>query len=185
MKMLRQGKIRSTLRYLWIFSIIVLAWQGFSSYAKLPEKLATHFDMSGNPDGWSSRKGFFTGWYLLILGMNVLWLLSVMLMSHLLTKKKMTWMVNMPNKDYWLETDERSQEFVKRINTILSGVAFFTNLMWAAIYHIIIQSNIETRFHLNMWAIWITACIMLGFTFTYLLTAFRKPEDSTTIMKED
>ena len=94
-------------------------------------------------------------------------------------------MVNMRNKDYWVETAERREEFVRRTNTMLFGVAFFTNLMWLAIYHSIIQSNIETRIHLGMWAVWTTAGIMMVFTFVYLFTAFRKPKDSAIATEEE
>jgi len=94
-------------------------------------------------------------------------------------------MVSMPNRDYWLETDERREEFVRRTNTMLFGVAFFTNLMWSAIYHSIIQSSIETRLHLGMWAVWATVGVMMVFTFVYLFIAFRKPKDSATATEEE
>jgi uncharacterized membrane protein len=160
-------------KYLWICSIIFLIWQGYSSYAKLPERMATHFDASGNPNGWSSKGSFFMLWYLMILGMNLMWLLIPWLM-----RKAPPRMMNIPNRDYWLATDDRKEECFKRMDMMISMIAFLTNLMWSVIYHSIIQSNIETRLHFDMWMIFVPVGIMLILIFAYLLTAFRRPAAS-------
>ena len=176
MKTWSQNSVRSTLKYLWICSIIVLIWQGYSSYSKLPERFATHFDISGNPDGWSSRKGFFTAWYSLLLGMNAMWLLAALLIPRTLSKTR-SWMLSIPNRDYWLATDERKKECARLLNTMMFGISFLTNLMWSVIYHGIIQSSIETKIHFPIWAMFVVVGVMLIFTLIFLLTAFRKPAE--------
>jgi hypothetical protein len=113
----------------------------------------------------------------MIFGMNAMWLIVLMLIPRLLGKK-LAWMVSIPNKDYWMATDERREECGKLMNTMILGIAFLTNLMCSVVYHAVIQSNIETRLRINIWAIWITTGIMLIFTFVYLLTAFKKPSDA-------
>ena len=97
------------------------------------------------------------------------------LLLPLLVRKTPARMINIPNKEYWLATDEHREECIKLITTMMSGIAFLTNLMWGVIYHGIIQGNIETRIHLRMWAIFALAGIILIFVFVYLLTAFKKP----------
>ncbi len=175
--------MKTALKYLWICSLIILMWQIFSSYGKLPEKMATHFDLSGNPNGWSSKRGFFIGWSALIFGMNAMWLLSVVLIPRLLRKESTRGMLNIPNRDYWLETDERKKECARLINTMMISTAFLINLMLIVISHGIIQSNITMRVG-NMWLLWVMTGIMLGFVFVYLFTAFRKPKDFTTTKEE-
>ncbi len=51
-----QPRAKTILKYLWIFSALLIVWQIYSSYSSLPERLATHFDSSGNPNGWSSSR---------------------------------------------------------------------------------------------------------------------------------
>ncbi len=179
-----QDRVRTVLKYLWILSFVFLVWQSLSSYPKLPERLATHFDASGNLDGWSSRRGFFIGWYALILGMNAIWLLSVTLIPRSL-RGRFARSINIPNRDYWLATDERKAECARRMNTMMFGISFLTNVMWGIIHHSIIQSSIETRIHLSITAIWVIMGALLVFTFAYLFTAFRKPKASTTDQKEE
>ena len=174
MEIWSQEWLRSCLKYLWIISIVFLVWQAYSSYPQLPDRMASHFDASGNPDRWSSKSGFFTMWYVLIFGMNGIWLLSVVLISKL-SGKNLRWTFNIPNRDYWFETEERKGKCVRLMNTMMFGIAFLTNIMWGFILHGIIQSNIETKIHIRMWVIFVPVGIMLVFTFVYLLTAFRKP----------
>ena len=171
-----QPHVKTILKYLWIFSALLIVWQVYSSYSSLPERLATHFDSSGNPNGWSSRRGFLIIWCSTILGMNAMWLLSVFLIPRLL-RKKLAWTVNIPNKDYWLATDERIQECSRLMNAMMFGIAFLINVMMAVIYHIIVQSNVKTTIRTGMWGIFATTGIMLLFTFVYLFTAFRKPKE--------
>jgi hypothetical protein len=106
--------------------------------------------------------------------MNALWLVSVLLISILL-RKTAGGMVNVPNKDYWLATDERRRECARLMNTMMFGISFLTNLMWGVIYHGIIQSNIKTIVHVDMWMVFAPVVILLVFTLVFLLTAFRKP----------
>ena len=176
MKIWLRPQVRSTLKYLWILSLLLLIWQGYTSYSRLSERLATHFDASGNPNGWSSREGFFRLWYLTIFGMNAAWLLALALTPRML-RSRFRRTVNIPNKDYWLATDERIEQYARLSNTLVFGISFLINILFAAIYHSIIQSNIETRLHIGMWGIYVPAGIILAFTLIYMLTAFRKPAE--------
>ena len=175
MKTWSQDSVRSTLKYLWIFSIFLLIWQGYSSYSKLPDQLATHFDMSGKPDGWSSKGNFFVTWYAVILGINAL----TIFMTLMITKGKFpASILNVPNKDYWLATEERKEECIKRIEPVIFATFSLTNITFSIVYQAIIQSNIETIFRFPVWSIFVPLVIMFIYVFAYLATAFKKPEGS-------
>ena len=170
-----QSYVKLTLKYLWIISLIVLIWQGYSAYLKLPVQVATHFNSSGVPNGWSSRTSFFTVWGLTMVGMNAMWLLSVFLLPRCL-RAKFAQTVNIPNRDYWLSTDERRVECGRLMNAMMFGVAFMTNALFIVIFHSIVQSNINPGGGMHMERLLIIVALLLIFIGVYLLTAFRKAE---------
>jgi uncharacterized membrane protein len=175
--------VRSALKYLWILSVLFLISQLYASYSSLPERVATHFDASGNPNGWSSKGSFITTWSLTLLGLNALWLIITLLVPFLLVEKKIKWAVNIPNRDYWMSTDELRKICAELINALIFGMAFLTNALFAVIYYMIVQSNINPNARSSIWVVWIMVGILLIFSFVYLFTAFRK-NDFVSVKEE-
>lgn len=69
----------------------------------LPEKVASHFNFYGEADGWMNKGGYLVMTHLFGLGLP-----SVMMLMFQLTRYLPGWMVNMPNKEYWLSPARRS-----------------------------------------------------------------------------
>lgn len=170
-----RNDVRQAMKYLWIASTILIILQAYTAYSKLPVNIATHFNSSGVPDDWSSRKNFFIQWYSLTLGMNGLWLLMVILMPRSLNSK-FRWAISIPNKEYWLSTDEGKIECSKLMNGMVFGLAFLTNLLFAFVCRGIVISNTQMGGKINLGQIFITAALLLIFIGVYSLTAFRKPK---------
>ena len=171
-----RSDVRLILKYLWIISTIVLIVQAYSAYSTLPVRVATHFNASGVPDGWSSRKSFFITWYSLILGMNLIWLLTVIFAPRSLYSKY-TWALSIPNRDYWLATDERKSECGRLINTVIYGSGVFVNLIFGIMFYETVRSNTMMGGRIRISGVLLTSALFLIFVLVYTLTAFRKSDE--------
>ncbi|MFO1042560.1 MAG: CehA/McbA family metallohydrolase [Planctomycetaceae bacterium] len=118
--------------FLLVLLFILFGISLAATFSLLPEKVATHFDITGLPDGWMSRTlhlifiGLFgIGFPLLIIG--ICW--SVRYVSPVT--------INIPHRDYWLAEERRleSVDFVFRHSIWLGclGIAFITGLHWAVV----------------------------------------------------
>ena len=74
------------------------------SAGRLPERVATHFDIAGRPNGWMSRDMAtdFT------LGVG-LFLPALTISMMALTSRIPVSFVNIPNRDYWLAPERRRE----------------------------------------------------------------------------
>jgi uncharacterized membrane protein len=94
----------------------------------LPETVASHFDASGAPNGWSSRAGYAA--LLLIIG--VFLPLGIVAMVNRLTRRG-PGQLNIPAKDYWTRP-EHAEEAIRRVRAymwwlgcIMTGMAAMTH----------------------------------------------------------
>jgi uncharacterized membrane protein len=78
--------------------------QALYYYPQLPDKVASHFGASGQPDSWSTRN-FFVAFYLMAVGFTA----SMFLAIHFGMSKMPASLINLPNKDYWLSPERRQQ----------------------------------------------------------------------------
>lgn len=159
------------IKLLWVFSILFLIYQGYSSYSYLPERMATHFDISGNPNGWSSKYSFFVTWYITIFFMNGMFYA----ISKFIQKIPES-MINIPNKKYWFETEERKKESIKKVVAMLPGTSFLLNIFLSFIYESILRSNTGKGFNLPAWVMFLFIAVIMSFTFGYIYLNFKKPK---------
>lgn len=104
------------LTLLWL---AVLAWQ----VAVLPERVPTHFDGSGQADGWSSRAG--------ALAFSAGLPLVVVFPMPLLAKLAVVWpqSINAPNRDWWIASGTRLRRFERLLREDLWLIAAVTMLV--------------------------------------------------------
>jgi hypothetical protein len=78
-------------------------------YPRLPERMATHFDLGGTPDDWSTKGTFFAIYYS-VMAVSVLLLLGPALLFRVLP----TGMMNIPNKGLWFSPEhvQESRDFL-------------------------------------------------------------------------
>ena len=77
----------------------------FSSFSHLPERVATHFDFSGQPNGWMNRHSLLLvsigfGFCFPLLPVALCWLVRFVPNG-----------INIPNRDYWLAAQRRRETF--------------------------------------------------------------------------
>ena len=84
---------------LWLLGDLALAWP------MLPQRIATHFNAVGYPNGWSSP-----GALLSQLGVQ-LGLMTVLMLAAGWVDRLPDQLVNLPNKDYWLAPERRAATY--------------------------------------------------------------------------
>lgn len=123
---------RPILLLLIVFFIGQLAY----FYPQLPEKVASHFNASGQPDNWSSRNSFviFTAIFgLFAAGFPVL-------VMFLIENAPFS-LLNLPNKEYWLAEERRESSLAmirQRFEWLSVGMLALIN----AVIYMTMQANI-------------------------------------------
>jgi uncharacterized membrane protein len=85
--------------------LIALAWgQILWLRDRLPERVASHFDFAGNPNGWTTRDGFLATYGIMVTATGLL-----LLGGALLMRRVPATMINLPNRDYWLDPARRGE----------------------------------------------------------------------------
>jgi len=167
---------------LFILPLAIFAAQTAVHYPGLPERIASHFDLAGNPNGWSSKASFF----LLLGGLQgffslIFWGLSVGL------RKIPPALINIPRRDYWLAPERREESLEYLANWCLwFGLA--TQVLLAAVLELCIRANREMpppgeaqAGPMGQPFLWILV-VYLAFTFVNAARLYvhfwRKPDDT-------
>jgi len=147
------------------------------SLPMLPERVATHFDASGAPDGWMSRSGclIFTSIF------GVAFPLFIIGMCHAARYLHAS-AINIPNRAYWLAEERRleSAEYLFRHSLWMGclGSAFATGLHWSVVF-----SNQRDPVRLPMsWVLGTTGLFLAGTVLWvyFLYRRFRLPDSART-----
>jgi len=101
-----------------LFSLLsaLMAGNAIYHYLILPQRVATHFGFSGEPDAWGPKTVVFL-WYLIISAV-LAWLFVAV--NRALKPGNLTWL-NIPDKNYWL-APERIYATLKYVR---SGMLLF------------------------------------------------------------
>lgn len=89
----------------------------------LPDTVASHFDITGKPDGWMAREA-------LVLLNAILWTVAngIFLALRALSRdRKFLGLFNLPWREHWLGTPERSEKGIALVQEILEMTAIFFN----------------------------------------------------------
>ena len=115
-----------------VFYVLVVGLLGvvLVTLRRLPPSVASHFDASGTPNGWSSRLGYV----LLLVVIGVLLPLSVAALVRRLTGQGPA-LLNIPARDHWTRP-ENGKEAVRRVRAyvwwlgcIMAGTALVIHLL--------------------------------------------------------
>ncbi len=153
-------------------SLISLAIGGLSVvrivqvWDQLPERMASHYGPSGQPNGFMSRDEFFI-FYFVVFGLVVL-LFSTM--PALLTRIPRE-LVNIPHREYWL-TDERWPEALERMGDWMSWFGTAMATLAAAVLHLVLRSNLS-RAPLDNTAMLVILGSFFAFTGIWLVRLYR------------
>jgi len=161
---------KSLLKLIVFAVIAVLAGEIYYYYPLLPQKMATHFNASGEVNGWSDKSTFFLfmiGIFVVVMG--ILGAITVWL------DKMPVSLFNLPNKEYWFAEERRASTFrliKKYMNFINIGTAVFLLFM----LHLTIVANLKPKPVLDseFWLIFIFYFIgVVGYSL-YLIMYFNR-----------
>jgi|SRR5581483_4971729 len=119
----------------------------------LPERVASHFDFAGQPNGWSARGSFLTSY----LGVVALLLLVGVGSGLAFAKLPIRW-IDLPNRAYWLDP-ERRQATVRWMRAWSQWLCAVSIATMTFIWNEIARANQHTP-------------VELGASFTYGVAGF-------------
>lgn len=76
-------------------------------WPKLPDRVATHFDVAGNPDDWMSKQSATIVSLVLAIGLPLLFY-AVGLLIRIVPAST----INIPRREYWLAPERRAESIV-------------------------------------------------------------------------
>lgn len=125
-----------------LFSILVLLNIAIAIYyySSLPELVAIHFTLSGEPDGWNAKAiylGFQIGLSLFIL----LFFFGLVKMLNMLPDSAL----NIPHQDYWLAPERRDQT-ISQFQILLYNIGSATMLLFFILHFQINRANLDDVF---------------------------------------
>jgi uncharacterized membrane protein len=110
----------------------------WSLWAQLPDTVASHYGLSGRADSYMSKEGFFLVFALVGGGA-----LAAIFASPTLMRRLPPSLINIPNRAYWLATDERREIAIERLADLLGGMGVATAALLAAVTEIVMQANLN------------------------------------------
>lgn len=141
----------------------------------LPERIAVHFGLGGEPDRWASRETNLLFFVVFLVPMFALLWYSARLMLAVPAK----W-INLPHKEYWLKPERRAE--MRRMMERLFhefGIALFAFFFYISL--LTIDANLSDPVRLNEALFLPGLVIFLAYTVYWtikLVLAFRVPPDS-------
>ena len=108
-------------------------------YPQLPDTLASHFGLSGDPDGWTSKQSFVTIYAVVVAVIGVMFFG----LAFFLPKFPES-MINVPYREYWL-APERRDESLAAMTEILLWLGNLTLIFIIAVMHLAFETNLGHR----------------------------------------
>ncbi len=127
----------TTARLAFWGTVLIAVGQVLYYTPKLPVRVASHFGGDGVADGWQSPSGFMT-FDLLMIGIMAG---SFGLLPALMRRFPAS-MINVPNRDYWL-TPERRTETLATLERSMLWIGTLTMVFLILVMHMVIAANLN------------------------------------------
>lgn len=124
------------LAWAWIAVLAVVIIYFLMLYGSLPERIATHFDAVGKPNGFQVKGDFLASFLPFILLANGIIGALTFSMGSVPTR-----FINIPRRDYWLATEERKKELFGKLRATTCLLGLFLNATFLFTLHVIYQAN--------------------------------------------
>ena len=163
------------MRYGRIFFVAVLLICLFETarlWSISPDQMAAHFNIQGAPDRFVSKAEFF--WF---QSQSILVVILVSLPLQVLFRIVPSNMINMPNREYWL-APERRTDTIDRLNSFGSTLFAVILVITQAGFEISVYANLQTPIVFNaglMFAVMAVSFVLIGLLLIQLVLSFRMP----------
>ncbi|MGA7194704.1 MAG: DUF1648 domain-containing protein [Anaerolineales bacterium] len=169
--------IETQMRFGRIFFVIILLVCIFETvrlWGIAPAQVASHFDILGNPDHFTTKAQFFAfeiETMLVVIGLGVLTQVFVLITP-------VEWInMKMPNRDYWLAPEHRD-EIMDRINSFVAILFGIVALGVQAGFELAVSANLHQPIHFDSQAMLIVIAGLFVATpvmLVWLMISFRIP----------
>ena len=167
---------RRLLPILLVLAAAVFVITHFMWIAQMPERVASHFNAAGKPNGWMTR-GQHSGFMLLFgLGEPAFVLTLIWAMKFLPAN-----LLNVPKPDYW----RAPENYPKACAIMLTWAQTLAvaMLIWNTFFNrLIIKANLISPPHLantDIWPLTVVFVIMIAGSIAWLIWRFRQTDDAT------
>jgi serine/threonine-protein kinase len=160
----------------WIgITLLIAVGHGIWAYTVLPERVASHWDGLGNPNGYMSRDGFVSFYLWLMVGLSTLFG-----GIGALVRVTPDDAVNLPNKEYWL-APERREATITTITHQMNAFTIMMNAFMIGIHQLSIMANLTPDKHLSngVWVLLVGFLGGTGFWVYKMITEFKVPQTPT------
>jgi uncharacterized membrane protein len=145
-------------------------------YPQLPDTIASHFGPSGQPDDWSSKRTYAA----VILAIAAVLALAFLGIG-LLLRRLPDYMINLPNRDYWLAPPRRDGA-IATLMRLLHWFGLATLALLIAMNQLVFNANLHSPANLSS-ASWLLIGAYLAFALVWttgLLWRFRVSRNAHT-----
>lgn len=152
---------------------VVAVIQFVHYYARLPDTLATHFNMAGQPNGWTGRAGFIAT----MGAIEALFVVGALLFTKFAARIP-TGALNIPNRDYWLEPARRSDS-LKFVWSHILWIETITLAFLIAVTEVVFRSNLTggtPALPGNFFYVLVVFVLTIGWLSIRILLRFRRHE---------
>ena len=150
-----------------LFGYIALIVGVAATYARMPERVASHFGADGVANGWTSRDGYV--WFMV----GIATLVSLTILAAFGSVRYLpSAHVNIPRRDYWLAPERRAEtaRTLMRSGLLMVGL---NSLFFLAIHLLVVAANQSQAPKLSS-AVWALLVAFLAATGVLLFKLYRR-----------
>jgi uncharacterized membrane protein len=165
--------------YLMIGLLALGFFQMYNFYPRLPDQVASHFTISGQPDGWSEKSHFVYFSLGMYAFLTVLFSIIALFIPRLPDS-----LINLPHKDYWLDPQRRNQT-MDSMSRFMFITGNLTLLLMLILNQNIINYNLqETDKPFTGMVYFLTAYLLAIAVITVRLIGkyFKKPKENNGLL---
>ncbi len=160
-------------KILAVLSLVAIA-QNAIYWTQLPEQVATHFGVNGQPDAWMSRNAATA--VMVVLQLVMPWFFVGI--GYILKFTPIS-LISVPHREYWFDAERKDASLVK-MQRFLTAFAGCMSLFIMAINHLTFKANLNGG-GLNMTAFGLVLVMFLsgvGIMVINLLRRFQLPRSA-------
>jgi uncharacterized membrane protein len=137
-------------------------------YPNLPDRMASHFNGAGEPDGWTSKQNF-----LIFEAVILLLIIAEFSLLPLLIEKMPASLINLPNKTHWLSETNRNATFAV-IRHYFEWFSVGLLALFIAVNEMVFRANLNKQPLSNsIWIVLIVFLLLVGIWLVKFILRFR------------
>jgi uncharacterized membrane protein len=154
--------------------ILLAVARSAAVFSALPRRMASHFDGSGQPNGFMSQGDFFA-FFALFGGGTVALTLGIPCLARAVPPS----LINIPNREYWL-TPERLAQVHRKLGAWAGWFAASLTGFLVAVLELVLRANLAREPIANgpLQLLLVLLLLVNSASIVLLVRSFRRPDDT-------